>query len=226
VSWWRESKWRKRKGDIHQVIRHVHGITPANRPLGWRELILEGEDLLHLEWISQLRQLWPFESQDARIVLCTMATGDLRDAERIRFHFVIDYEVSEGSPILIRQQIIAAQTMPQQAEGTNEFWAITVMEGAVSEDILTASTTHPFWFGSAISQNVRPHILVNGRRIGGLQAMWQIGDFVHFRLQVWQTHHVLSILLHEGDERQSDDVVEHTIFAITQQQGREEWTNV
>jgi hypothetical protein len=56
--------------------------------------------------------------------------------------------------------------------------------------------------------------------------MWQIGDFVHFRLQVWQTHHVLSILLHEGDERQSDDVVEHTIFAITQQQGREEWTNV
>lgn len=86
------------EGDIHQVIRHVHGITPANRPLGWRELILEGEDLLHLEWISQLRQLWPFESQDARVVLCTMATGDLRDAERIRFHFVIDYEVSEGRP--------------------------------------------------------------------------------------------------------------------------------
>ena len=34
------------EGDIHQVICHVHGISPANRPLGWRQLILEGDDLL------------------------------------------------------------------------------------------------------------------------------------------------------------------------------------
>ena len=200
------------EGSVHQVICHVHGITPENRPLGWRQLVLEGDDLLHLDWIDQLRQLWPFASQDARIVFCTMATDDLREADQIRFHFVVDYGAREGVPILVRQQILAAQTMPQQNEGASEFWAITVMEGAVSAELFTALAIYPFWFASAMRQNVRPHIHVNGRRMEGLQSMWQHGDFVHIRLQVWRVHHMLSILLNDGDEVQTDDVVEHTSF--------------
>ena len=69
---------QQRDGDVHQVVCHVHGITPANRPLGWRVLVLEGNDLLYLDWIDQMMQLWPFEATDARITFCTMATDDLR----------------------------------------------------------------------------------------------------------------------------------------------------
>ena len=200
------------EGDIHQIICHVHGISPANRPLGWRQLILEGDDLLHLDWISQMQQLWPFESSDARVVFCTMATDDLRDAEHIRFHFIVDYGGREGFPILVQQQIVSAQSMPYRSEGANEFWAISVLEGPVSLDIVAALAIHPFWFDYAVLQGVQPHVLVNGRRISGLQAMWQAGDFVHVRLQVWQTHHMLSILLHEGVEAQQEPELEHTSF--------------
>ena len=200
------------EGKVHQVICHVHGISPANRPLGWRQLILEGDDLLHLEWIEQLQQLWPFDSRDARVVFCTMATDDLRDAENIRFHFIIDFGRQEGLPILVQQQIVSAQSMPYRSEGANEYWAITVMEGPVSQDIVSALAIHPFWFEYALEQRVQPHVLVNGRRVSGLQTDWQVGDFVHIRLQVWQNHHMLSILLHEGSEIQRENEVEHTSF--------------
>ena len=203
---------QRMEGAVHQVICHVHGITLENRPLGWRQLILEGNDLLHLDWIAQLRQLWPFESRDARISFCTMATDDFREAEKIHFHFVIDYGAREGVPILVRQQIVAAQTMPQRSEGASEYWAITVMEGAVSTELFSALSISPFWFASAMRQNVRPHITHNGRRMEGLQAMWQTGDFAHIRLQVWQVHHMLNIMLNDGDEIAEDDVVEHTSF--------------
>ena len=200
------------EGDIHQIICHVHGISPANRPLGWRQLILEGDDLLHLDWISQMQQLWPFAPDNARAVFCTMATDDLRDAEHIRFHFIVDYGGREGFPILVQQQIVSAQSMPYRSEGANEYWAISVLEGPVSLDIVTALAIHPFWFDYAVLQGVRPHVLVNGRRISGLQAMWQAGDFVHVRLQVWQNHHMLSIQLHEGVEAPQEPELEHTSF--------------
>ena len=160
----------------------------------------------------QLRQMWPFESQEARIVFCTMATDDLRDAEQIRFHFVVDYGGRVGYPILVQQQIISAQSMPSRSEGANEFWAISVMEGPVSGDIVQALTIHPFWFAYALQQHVQPHVLVNGRRVSGLQAVWQAGDFVQVRLQVWQNHHMLSILLREGSDEQQEQELEHTSF--------------
>ena len=112
----------------------------------------------------------------------------------------------------MQQQIVSAQSMPYRSEGANEYWAISVLEGPVSLDIVTALAIHPFWFDYAVLQGVRPHVLVNGRRISGLQAMWQAGDFVHVRLQVWQNHHMLSIQLHEGVEAPQEPELEHTSF--------------
>ena len=44
-------------GEVFQVVCHVHGISPANQPLGWRSHMLEGNDLLSTTWIGQLSRL-------------------------------------------------------------------------------------------------------------------------------------------------------------------------
>ena len=81
--------------EVHQVICQVHAISPGNRPMGSRQLILEGNDLLDVRWISELRQLWTFPSDDIRITFCTMATGDLKKSVNRFFilSLTLDFEL-------------------------------------------------------------------------------------------------------------------------------------
>ena len=133
-------------GEVFQITCHVHGISPANHPLGWRIVILEGNDLMHTEWISQMRRIWPFEHEEARLVFCPMATNDMRENDEIIFHFIVDYGEQEGHPILVQQRILVANDPPSRLEGAIEKWAITLMEGQITEDIVATLANPPFWF--------------------------------------------------------------------------------
>ena len=53
---------------------------------------------------------------------------------------------------------------------------------------------------------------INGRRIRDVVADWQEGDFLADTFQVWQQHHMLSILLREGTSIPNSMEVEHTSF--------------
>ena len=92
---------RAMMGEVFQVTCHIHGISPANQPLGWRTMILDGSDLLSTTWIEHLRRIWPFEHEDARLVFCPLATADMRETDQIFFHFIVDYGEREGHPILV-----------------------------------------------------------------------------------------------------------------------------
>ena len=203
---------RSMTGEVFQVVCHVHGISPANHPLGWRVLILEGTDLLHTDWISQMQRLWPFDYEEARVVFCPLATNDMREHDEIVFHFIVDYGEHEGHPILVQQRIVVADDFPSRLEGAIERWAITLMEGAITEDIVSLLAAPPFWFEYALSQNIWPLVTINGRRIRDTIADWNAGDFLAVTLQVRKKEHLLSILLRQDANMPTTIELEHTAF--------------
>ena len=206
---------RTMAGEVFQVICHVHGISPANHPLGWRVLILEGTDLLHTDWISQMQRMWPFDYEEARLVFCPMATNDMREHEDIIFHFIVDYGEHEGHPVLVQQRIVVADDMPSRLEGAVEKWAITLMEGAITEEIVSLLAQPPFWFEYTLAQNIWPLVTINGRRIRDTIADWNAGDFLAVTLQVWKKEHLLAILLRHDADMPNTVELEHT--ALLQQ---------
>ena len=202
---------------IHMVTCCVHAITPNNRPMGSRQLVLEGNDLLRDEWIDQLRQIWTFPNDDIRIVFCPMATGDLRELTQPVFHFLIDFGGQEGVPVLVEQQVLVLEDIDRNGGINNEFWAIALAEGPIASDAVEALSIPPFWLGYAVRHNIKPLVQVNGRRMIEIHNDWQPGDHVRFRMQVFQRHQLLSILLHVGEEREIDDDIETTNLLQTNQ---------
>ena len=165
-------------GDVFVITCHVHGISPENHPLGWRTMVLQGNDLLSTTWFEQMVRLWPFDYEEARLVFCPMATDDMRDANHVFFHFIVDYGVQEGHPILVQQRLRVANDIPQGNEGTTERWAITLMDGPITADIVPILSMPPLWFEYALAQNMGPSVLVNGRRLRELVVDWQTDDFL------------------------------------------------
>ena len=117
--------------------------------------------------------MWPFEHEDARLVFCPLATADMREMEQIFFHFIVDYgerlSEREGHPILVQQRIRVAEDVPSHMEGTVERWAITLMDGQITNEIVPILSIPPFWFEYALAQNLRPLIQVNGRRLSAME---------------------------------------------------------
>ena len=59
------------------VICHVHGVSPGNRPMGFRSLIIPTEWVYDLAWIEEMMSLWPFAMQEATAVFIQAATPDM-----------------------------------------------------------------------------------------------------------------------------------------------------
>ena len=97
--------------EVDQVICHVHGITPFNRPLGYRQLVLAGNDLVRVEWTTEMLNLWHFGDQQRRLVFCPMATDDWREPSDIRFHFILTFCTQPMIPILVHQQMLAVDQL-------------------------------------------------------------------------------------------------------------------
>ena len=199
------------RGSRTDIVCHVHGITPANRPLGHREVIIDSDWLYDLEWIDRMRVLWPFGDENVGLVFAQSATLDMHENEKIVFHFIAKYGTNEGQPILVNQQIVAVDEMQYDPQSANEFWAISVPPGEIGPNIVGVLQDFPFWFSYARSQNVYPHLVVNGQTIIEIHQSWRPGDVLRARYIVWKRHHVLTMLL--GAAQQEQEVpLEHTSF--------------
>ena len=198
--------------EIHQVICHVHGITPGNRPMGFRTLILEGDDLLNLRWIQLMRQLWPFDSTHATVVFCPMATDDTREADEIVFHFIVQYGSQYGTPVLFQQQMVAADDLPNDPQGMQELWARAINTVEITSDVVNELEGRPFWIDFARGNNMRAQVSVNGQRVTGVSGEFQHGDVIRVKLQVASKRHMLTVLLSEDVEHEGPLDLEHTSF--------------
>ena len=205
------------RGPRETVVCRVHGITPENRPMGHRDVIIPAEWIYDLDWIHQMQRLWPFQNENIALHFVVHATADMREEPHVVFHFIANCGIGNGVPVLVNQQLISVDAMQHDPQGCDEFWAVCVPEGEIGINIVGALHGSPFWFSFARSNHIRPHMLVNGRRILEVHAHWKSGDVIRARFLVWQRHHMLQILLGSSQDAQQENV-EHTSFLQTKVQ--------
>ena len=199
------------RGPGQSLICRVHGITPGNRPMGHRDIIVPSEWIYDLEWIHQMKRIWPFQDENIMLHFVVHATADMKEEPNVVFHFIANCGIDAYVPILVNQQLVSVDAMQQDPGGSDEFWAICVPAGEIGVNIVGALHGPPFWFSYARSQHIRPHLMVNGQRVIEVHGSWKPGDVLRARFLVWQRHHILQILIGTAQE-ESDNTVEHTSF--------------
>ena len=60
------------EADMQMVHCHIHGASPSNQPLGMRELVLPFCAFFGIEWIDEVRGLWPFHNRPTSIAYVMM----------------------------------------------------------------------------------------------------------------------------------------------------------
>ena len=84
------------RGSRQSITCRVHGISPANFPLGHREIIIDSDWIYDLEWIDQMRSLWPFDMETAGFFCVQSATSDMLDEENVVFSLHCTFWVPPG----------------------------------------------------------------------------------------------------------------------------------
>ena len=199
------------RGSRENVVCWAHGITPENKPLGHRELIIPAEWIHDMDWIHQMQHLWPFQDENIALHFVAHATGDMGEGLNIVFHFIASCGTPSGIPVLVNQQLVSVDAMQQDPQGCDELWAVCVPAGEVGVNIVGALHGSPFWFSYARTQQIRPHLVVNGKRVLEVHGQWRPGDVLRARFLVWQRHHILQILLGVAQEAHGEEL-EHTSF--------------
>ena len=197
------------------IVCHVHGVSPENRPMGHRILVLRRQELEGDQWIERMWQLWPFDHPFAPITFCPYAMPDMNECQEMAFHFAVDYGSRDGVTVLVRQVIQVADDIPKGLPGVQELWAVVMPHMEISEDPLEALERPPFWQRHVRSQNMRMHLQVNGDRYQDVVGQWQDGDVLTMKVNVGQKAQALSILLREGympDPNFDELVTEQTSF--------------
>eukprot|EP00435_Cladocopium_sp_Y103_P006955 s3639_g2.t1 len=202
---------RDYQGARDVVICRVHGVSPQNQPLGYRDVYTAFDQLQGNDWILQIKQLWPFPQDHVHAVFVASATEDGTDHKAAIYHFVVAYGDHEGAPVLVGQQIVAVEAPNAMNNDVLERWAIVLDEVLISEEVVHLLQRRPFWFEPAQRLNVRPHFRVNGVRLADTGRQWAEGDYLQARFLVWQPQHILHIMTGEREVDASSQV-EHTSF--------------
>mgnify|MGYP006897949556 CR=1 FL=1 len=91
----------------------VHGISPANRPLGRRDGIFSVNEVQSLVWIDVITQLWPFDSTECTISFVPDLTADMQELGFECFNFIVSYGGHDEAAIVVHQQLGAVEEMPR-----------------------------------------------------------------------------------------------------------------
>ena len=166
----------------------VHGISPANNPLGYRDVCTDYPDLASLDWVAQIKQLWPFRPEFAKCIY--LPRGDLQadlDIDQPILHLIVSYVVEpQGVPVLIRQRLHAVH----DPGDIDELWAVVIPDHANEIALRKALDRKPFWF----HQDATTHIYRDDRYVGNSNLEWNEGDVVDLRINVLTTEYQLSAL--------------------------------
>ena len=171
------------------LVLRVHGISPRNNPLGFRDIPIDYPDFTTLRWIMQMRSLWPFRDDHVRCWF--VPRGNLLPMDEIDapiLHVILSYaENIDGCPVLVKQRIHSV------AENSDhvEMHAIVIDSSGNLDTTWEQFQRPPFWFHS----QARTHIYRDGRSIGNDEDEWRAGDVVDLNINVHRQEHMLIALL-------------------------------
>ena len=108
------------RGPGQSLTCRVHGITPGNRPMGHRDIIIPSEWIYDLERIHQMKRIWPFQDENIMLHFVVHATADMKEEPNVVFHFIANCGIDAYVPILVNQQLVSVDAMQQDpGEVTN-----------------------------------------------------------------------------------------------------------
>ena len=173
----------------------VHGISPSNVPLGHRDMHTDYPDMINLEWISRMKQLWPFRDDIAALHYVPQGISlDEFDEERPIMHFILNYVSDrEGVAVLVRQHMFAVSEMISQ----RETWATVIPQQADETTLTGALRRYPFWF----HPQVRTHIKKGEAALTAEDVDWSNGDVISLRFNVMSREKMLVALLEMENRR-------------------------
>ena len=176
-------------GSVRFTLR-VHGVSPRNRPLGFRDIYVDYPDLLNLNWTPQMRALWPFQDSTAACWFVPSADSSLGDwTDKPILHFVLSYvDDMDGCPILVRQEIYEVHTQQTQ----QDMQAVVVPRDADESALRQTLNRSPFWF----LDGVRTHMYREGRKVEQVVGGWSPADILDLRVNVLSMEKLLYFLWH------------------------------
>eukprot|EP00435_Cladocopium_sp_Y103_P028225 s2553_g7.t1 len=186
--------------EFPKVVCRLHGISPENSPLGFREVIIPVDFLYDLDWIQEFQVIWPFGDENINIHFVSAMTADQHENGKPIFHFIVKCGFRHGTPILVRQHLVPVDHTIRETQGADELWAISVPSGAASVAVVQALSGRPFWYGFCREQHVYPHMSLDGTRLLDVQRDWRPGDLLSIRYLVWEQSHVLTLMLGAAQE--------------------------
>ena len=196
-------------GSTMMTLR-IHGISPKNKPLGFRDYQVDYPDLLTLGWIDEVRQMWPFQSGSANC--CFVPRGGVRlpdDGSAPVLHFILSFVTGlPGVPVLVRQCIHSAQGSRDQ----REMWAVVIPSEANDITIHTELNRFPFWF----HPQTRTHCYREGDLIQERDWDWRPGDVLDLKLNVHSPEHILIAVLEMEVRRQAQSELEEESVSFLQ----------
>ena len=184
------SHYENRVGNV-QIIMRCHGISPENRPLGSRDYIIDYPDLKALDWIREVKALWPFR-QDTAGIIFVQQMSYWNEAESVPImHVIVSYAKDrEGKPILVSQTLHEVHT----DSNIHELWAVVVRETANEDTLKEDLSRSPFWF----HEDRRTQIYRENRRLHEVGLDWSSGDVASLVFNVIHKSGMLGALREMG----------------------------
>ena len=174
---------------LHQgIIIRVHGISPANVPLGYRDIPCQYECLRNLEWLRTARTLWPFREDLADFVFVVAATTITDEFDAHVLHCIVNYNCeSDGAPILVRQQIKSVN----QGTTVHEVWSVVVDRDANRQKVKPQLTRHPFW----VRVDLTAHMYRDSEALRDQEQNWRHGQILDLHVEVVDNFFLMTGLL-------------------------------
>ena len=165
-----------------------HGVSPQNRPLGARDLLVNYDDLKLVQWINQARAIWPFVDFSAALAFVPSITAEIGEVhDRPIFHFVLSYVTDlDSAPVLVRQLLHEVHSFKEQ----RELWAVNLPRTADESQVRCELNRRPFWF----HPQVRTHIRFLEEDLRLHDNEWKAGDVLDLRMNVMTLEFMLVAL--------------------------------
>ena len=171
------------------IIIRAHGISPANTPLGYKDVITTYGEMHNLEWIRVARTLWPFDDQFADLVFVPDANMEIIEmGQPLILHLIVNYNTDvTRCPISIRQQICHVEGMKRHFE----WWAKALPKEVQEDNLRREIHQPPFW----CIEGAVTHIYRDGKILKQQEPDWSKGQQLELKLNVHTRHHMLHVLM-------------------------------
>ena len=188
---------------LQYVHCRVHGTSPQNNPLGFRDLRMPLHRLYSTGWNNDIEALWPFRPGNIQIafVFAEDTRRHPNDPYVLTFHFVISYDVQPGTRAVLINQVIVALDDFQLHEG---YEARNIQENAQDHEVLALLPRELFQNHPNMAQQIQRSRPDN---------VYRSGDVILIRLHTRSRTELLTILL---DLQKFQDHIEPEVTSLIQ----------